>query len=369
MTQKEVTFSRLSVAARDTNEIKWLENPNITEITNAIEKKASRFAFGDLQSIRQKLKGKKRRSHTIFKKNTIFKEYAFHFGGRTELQFNVGFETDNNDAQQLRHGLAISLRSGPSIHQINEEVLTRFARLNEFIELHAEELTDFFMYELRYDSDEWSGYHELRPVSPEVVKLNTFIFIGRYQNPHHVSIEQILHDFDRLLPMYIFVEGDEVTPYTDGVSSSVFEPGLTKKPSSSTVSMTERRLNKVLRHNEIQFALGQYLVRRHGKDKVRDEFATANGKRVDLVVKEDNNLIFYEIKVCESAQHCIRQAIGQLLEYSYWPGASRATKLIVVGELSLDQEAQDYLESLRKEFGLPIQYQQFDMESKILRNC
>ena len=135
------------------------------------------------------------------------------------------------------------------------------------------------------------------------------------------------------------------------------------------MNITERRLNKVLRHNEIQFALGQYLVRRHGKDKVRDEFATANGKRVDLVVKEDNNLIFYEIKVCESAQHCIRQAIGQLLEYSYWPGASRATKLIVVGELSLDQEAQDYLESLREEFGLPIQYQQFDMESKILRNC
>ena len=231
------------------------------------------------------------------------------------------------------------------------------------------ELTDFFMYESRYDSDEWSGYHELRPISPKVVKLNAFIFIGRCQNPLHVSIEKILHDFDRMLPMYVFVEGDGVTPYTDGVSSSVFEPGLTKKPSGSAVNMAERKLNKVLRHNDIQFALGQYLVRCHGKDKVRDEFPTANGKRVDLVVKEDNNLTFYEIKVCESVQHCIRQAIGQLLEYSYWPGASRATKLIVVGELRLDQEAQDYLESLRHEFRLPIQYQQFDMESKILRNC
>ena len=369
MTQKEVTFRRLGGSAKDTNEIKWLKNPNFTELTNAIEKKASGFAFGDLQSIRQKLKGLKWRSSTIFKKSTIFEKYAFHFGGRKELQFNVGLELDNNNNQQFRHGLAISLRSGPSIPQISENILRRIARLNEFIELHAEDFTDFFMYESRYDSDEWSGYHDLRPISPKVVKLNAFIFIGKCQSPLHVSIEQILHEFDRLLPMYIFVESDEVALYTDGVSSSVFEPGLTKKPSSSAVSMTERKLNKALRHNDIQFALGQYLARRHGKDKVRDEFATANGKRVDLVVKEDNNLIFYEIKVCESAQHCIRQAIGQLLEYSYWPGASRATKLIVVGELSLDQEAQDYLESLRKEFGLPIQYQQFDMESTILRNC
>ena len=363
--QKFVTFCRLSGSSNDANGTSWLEKPSIKEITNAIENIASGFSFGNLQSIRQQLKGLERCSRTIFKEKTIFDNFAFHYGGREELQFNIGFDDDEN--QQLRHGLAISLRSGPSIAQIDGSILRRFARLNDFIECHAEEFSDFLMYESRYDSDEWSGYHEVRPVSPEIVELNAFIFIGKFQDPQYVSIEQILYDFDRLLPMYEFVEYDGISPHKKRYIDSGFKPGLTKKPSRTTASMTERRLNKSLRHNDIQFALGQILIQRHGIDKVGDEFITANGKRVDLVVKDGNEMIFYEIKVCESAQHCIRQAIGQLLEYSYWPNVSRATKLVVVGEAELDQEAQEYLSTLHKEFRLPIDYEQFEWESNTLR--
>ena len=365
MEQKVVTFCRLSKSSEDENGNCWLEKPNIKEVTNSIEKIASGFSFGNLQSIRQQLKGLKRCSRTIFKGKTIFDDFAFHYGGREELQFNIGFDYDEN--KQLRHGLAISLRSGPSITQIDGSILRRFARLNDYIESHAEEFSDFFMYESRYGSDEWSGYHELRPVSPEIVQLNAFIFIGKFQDPEYVSIEQILHDFDRLLPMYEYVEDDGNTPHKEKFANSGFKPGLTKKPSRTTASMTERKLNKSLRHNDIQFALGYHLIRCHGEDKVGDEFVTANGKRVDLVVKDGNEMIFYEIKVCESARHCIRQAIGQLLEYSYWPNVNRATKLVVVGEAELDQEAQEYLGTLHNEFGLPIVYEQFEWESNTLR--
>ena len=66
---------------------------------------------------------------------------------------------------------------------------------------------------------------------------------------------------------------------------------------------------------------------------------------------------------------CIRQAIGQLLEYSYWPGSNQADRLIVVGEPELDSDAREYLEMLRNEFGLPIHYQQFDMKSETLKDC
>lgn len=366
--QRIVTFCRLSKSSNNANETCWLEKPNIKEITNAIEKKASEFSFGDLQSIRQQLKGLKRCSETIFKEDTIFTDYAFHYGGRKELQFNVGYEFDNDENQQLRYGLAISLKSGLSITRIDEKILRRFARLNEFIEFHAEEFADFFMYESFDDGEERSGYHEVRSISLEIVKLNAFIFIGKFQEPQYVNIEQILHDFDRLLPMYEFVEDDETTPHQQIVASPEFEPGLTKKPSRATASMTERRLNKSLRHNEIQFALGKILVRQYGIDKVGDEILTKHGKRVDLVVKDVDEMIYYEIKVCESAQHCIRQAIGQLLEYSYWPNVDRATKLVVVGEAKLDQDAQNYLNTLQNKFGLPIQYQRFDLESKTLRN-
>ena len=224
------------------------------------------------------------------------------------------------------------------------------------------------MYESSHESDGRSDDHNVRPISPESVKPNAYIFIGKHQEPQSVSIEQILHDFDRLLPMYEFVEDNGTSPHKKKVASSEFKSGLTKKPSRSTASMQERRLNKALRHNEIQFALGLNLIRCYGADNVGEEFKTVNGKRVDLVVKDGNDMIYYEIKVCESAQHCIRQAIGQLLEYSYWPNEIPAARLVVVGEAELDKDAQDYIDKLYTKFGLPIQYRQFDMKSKKFRH-
>ena len=361
--QKIVLFCREgTVGNPGTAAERTLENPSITDITNTIEEQAPDFAFGELQAIRQRLKGLQWHSNTIFKERTIREDYAFHYGGRTELQFNIGFEHGDNNELVLRHGVAISLKRGASIHQIDDAILTRVARLNEYLESHADDFTDFFMYNSWYDSDEWSGYHALRPVPPESVELNAFIFIGRQQSASEVSTALILRDFDRLLPMYTFVEGSgdplaevEETPHE-------FQPGLTRKRSSTTVSVPERRLNKALRHNDIQYALGQYLIRQYGEDTVRDEFRSGNRNKVDLAVKQGDDFTYYEIKIGETARHCIRQAIGQLLEYSYWPQARRAVRLIVVGEPALDPDAEKYLTYLRKEFGLPICYQQFELK-------
>lgn len=64
-----------------------------------------------------------------------------------------------------------------------------------------------------------------------------------------------------------------------------------------------------------------------------------------------------------SARGCIREALAQLLEYSFWPGAQVAEKLVIVGEPALDSESKRYIGVLRKEFLLPIEYQQFDLAS------
>ena len=343
-----------------------LEDPTITDITNAIEEQAPGYAFGELQAIRERLKDKQWRSNTIFKARTIHENYAFHYGGRTELQFNIGFEWEENGEMVLRHGVAISLKRGASINQIDDAILTRIARLNEYLESHTNDFTDFFMYNSWYDSDDWSGYHTLRPVPPEIVELDAFIFIGKQQSASEVNIALILRDFDRLLPMYMFVEGSGDPSTGAAETPADFQPGLTRKPSSSTVSMAERRLNKALRHNDIQYALGQYLIRQYGDDTVRDEYRSGNRTRVDLAVKQGDEFTYYEIKIGETARHCIRQAIGQLLEYSYWPQARRASRLIVVGEPILDSDAAKYLTDLRSEFDLPIHYQQFDMKKQRL---
>ena len=55
---------------------------------------------------------------------------------------------------------------------------------------------------------------------------------------------------------------------------------------------------------------------------------------------------------------CLREAIGQLLEYAFWPGAQEAKRLIVVGETAIDRDAAKYLCRLKERFSLPIEYEQ-----------
>ena len=132
------------------------------------------------------------------------------------------------------------------------------------------------------------------------------------------------------------------------------------------MTLAERRLSKTLRHNDLQHALGQFLIERHGENAVRDEYSIVNRNKVDVAVQEDDKLTYYEIKIGVTARHCLRQSIGQLLEYSYWPQSRPAARLIVVGEPELDPPADAYLTDLRSMFGLPIYYRQFDMKQSRL---
>ena len=49
------------------------------------------------------------------------------------------------------------------------------------------------------------------------------------------------------------------------------------------------------------------------------------------------------MKTTLSARGCIREAIAQLLEYSFWLGVTGAEKLIVVGGPRLDHDARKTL--------------------------
>jgi hypothetical protein len=54
------------------------------------------------------------------------------------------------------------------------------------------------------------------------------------------------------------------------------------------------------------------------------------------------------------------------MEYSFWPTALNALKLIVVGEPHTDPSARIYLTTLRNRFGLPVYYSRLDYDKKTL---
>lgn len=78
---------------------------------------------------------------------------------------------------------------------------------------------------------------------------------------------------------------------------------------------------------------------------------------IDIVVKMKDEYWFYEIKIALTSRACLREAIGQLLEYGLWPGAQEPSRFIVVGESPIDKDGEEYLSRLRNRFSLPIEYE------------
>lgn len=145
-----------------------------------------------------------------------------------------------------------------------------------------------------------------------------------------------------------------------------FQSGHNQGASSKVITYEEHNKTIDLVHNNIQSEIYNQLIKQYGKENVGTEINTGLGNRVDLVVKNNNSFIFYEIKTGSSALKCIREAFGQLMEYSNFNNNAEIENLIVVSPNKLNSEVKVYLEKIRIKYSIPIYYQYFDMESKKL---
>ena len=105
----------------------------------------------------------------------------------------------------------------------------------------------------------------------------------------------------------------------------------------------------------MQNRLFESLEKRHCSVAYEENF-------IDLTGRDPDCVTYYELKTQPTARMCIRQAIGQLLDYSHYPGSYRADRLVVVGEAPSTDEDRAYLKLVREGFKLPIQYGWFRWE-------
>lgn len=88
--------------------------------------------------------------------------------------------------------------------------------------------------------------------------------------------------------------------------------------------------------------------------------------RVDLKAKTVNGeWHYFEIKT-DSAKLSIRKAIGQIMEYSFYPDKKRASKLFIISDSKPSAEDIAYLNFVRLEFGIPLYYRFFILENNEL---
>lgn len=337
-----------------------MEKRMIRDIAYKVNDLAQSHRIGKLQDIRKKIKAFDRRpGSSIFGDSTISskEEWAFHFGGRKELQFNIGIEEEC-----LRYGVALSLESSRTLPDITL-LYPKARRLNQFIRQHPDFFSEYSMWQWTKEGRSKNG--PVTQVADNLLRPNTFIFIGKLQDVEHIDYEAILTTFDELLKPYVYVEKTAETEIIedeiDSTDQFQFESKRTNLAQERTYTLEQKSVNLSVRHSLIQQKMAKILEVQHGPENVSVE-QEISGKKIDVVLRVGDSYHFFEIKTSGSAKACIRDAIGQLMEYAYWPGRVNAEKLVVVGEDEIDEKTKDYLTFVRKQFSLPIEYERVEIE-------
>jgi len=332
----------------------------IKEIANEINIQAKKYRIGEFQQLRKQIKGLSRKANSnIFTSETISDEgWAFHYGGRKEIQFNIGIEND-----KLRYGLAFSLETSRSLPDLSI-LYPKILKLNSIIRNNPNFFINYKMWYWRNKRSETKNVYE---IDDKLAQQGTFIFIGKLMDINNLDYSEILNTFDELLDIYIEVETEtkNLTQTNKRIKekkliSFKFDNKGKQLPSKSKYNRLEKEINIDARHSYLQERLYNTLIELFGNENVGLE-NYINGNRIDIVLKlTGNKYIFYEVKTGSSAKSCIRQAMGQLFEYAFWNRTDLDAEIVVAGEFEMDITTLNYIKYLKSEFKIPISYHKIE---------
>lgn len=140
--------------------------------------------------------------------------------------------------------------------------------------------------------------------------------------------------------------------------------------SEGSLKNTARR--KVVMNAEVEYDpyhdRMQNMLKEHLEESYKKEYdkVCIEKNRVDIKARtRDGKWHYFEIKTYQPKM-CIRQSLGQIMEYAFWPDVQKAEKLIIIGDTTPDEEAVKYLRYIREKFNIPVYYKSFDMNKKTL---
>ena len=114
-------------------------------------------------------------------------------------------------------------------------------------------------------------------------------------------------------------------------------------------------------HNKVQNNIKAILQESKDYTKVIEE-----KNYVDLTaIHKNGDIHYFEIKT-NTARLSIREALGQILEYSDYPDVIRASKLIIVSVKPLDGSDRKYMKHLREKYHIPVWYRHYSLDTNTL---
>lgn len=163
-----------------------------------------------------------------------------------------------------------------------------------------------------------------------------------------------------IFPWFVLVQMQARSPQND------IRAGHSPRPAAAFANLPAAQRFIELRHNQVQGTLFTHLEAEFGPGTVWTEYPTGTGGFADAYVRHSNQSSnLYEIKIADTATQVVRQAMGQLLEYSFRDRGLEPVKLFAVGEPALDEVTGRFLERLRRDFNLDIDYLQIELKGDI----
>jgi hypothetical protein len=107
------------------------------------------------------------------------------------------------------------------------------------------------------------------------------------------------------------------------------------------------------KHKQLQLALREKLIKKFGLDCV----ILFEENNVDVKLFQPKHIVFYEIKSASYATNCIREALGQLLHYSFSDIDLREKKLVVIGQYPPTPKDLKFIEYLKSLLNIEFEYE------------
>ncbi len=136
---------------------------------------------------------------------------------------------------------------------------------------------------------------------------------------------------------------------------------------ASEISISENQFRNIKsrssyiqqKHKRLQLALKEKLMQSFGKDCV----VLFEENSVDVKLFQPEHIVFYEVKSSSYATNCIREALGQLLHYSFSDSDSRKKKLVVVGQYPPTFEDLRFIEYVKSLLNIDFEYENVGLET------
>ena len=108
-------------------------------------------------------------------------------------------------------------------------------------------------------------------------------------------------------------------------------------------------------HNELMRRLYCQLCQQFGEENVGTENHIGT-KKIDVVARTGGGYNIYEIKTDIEPRGCIREAMGQILDYAFFECEDIIHKMVIVGATPETKEVKTYLTKFREKNALEIYY-------------